>query len=170
MSDDDYKARIKAATEKYYKRIEPKEMRHNEHPEKDVVKEILQWCELNGWSVGVINSSAVYSEKENRYLTTQAAPGTPDILGCTSLGVYCGLEIKAPGKRATMSDDQMLFLIEKIERGAFGGVFDSVDLLESTYLEWLDSSNKKAFLLRSLPRLTLKKQKDDDVNPFEGLD
>lgn len=166
--DDDRKKRVRDAIQKFHEKNEPKEVRKNNAPERDVVREIIQWCEENSWSVCVINSSSVYSEKEDRYLTAQAPAGYPDLSGCTPLGVFAGLEIKAPGRRSTMSDDQMLFLIQKIERGAFAGVFDSVDLLESTYMEWLKSENKKAFLLRNLPRLTLKD--NDDTDPFAGLD
>jgi hypothetical protein len=162
MVDDDYKKRIESAVGKYLKKHEPRVSRKNEAPEREVVKKILQGCEENGWSVSVINSSSVYSEREDRYLTSQAPKGYPDVSGCTSLGVFAALEIKAPGKRSTMSDDQLEFLLAKISRGCFAGVFDSVDLLETTYLEWLKSDNKKSYLMRSLPRLTLREQKNDD--------
>lgn len=165
MSEEsDRKDRVKNAIGKYLTKNEPRVQRRNEHPEKEVVKAILEYGKTKGWDIEVIDAKAVFNEKEGRYLTGQVAPGYPDVSGNNGLGHALYIEAKAPGKRSTVRDDQVTFLLRKIGTNSFAVVVDSTELLEELYNGWLLAENKKAFLLRAMPRVTLREQKNEELN------
>lgn len=141
--------------------------RKNKKPEKEVEKVVMEWLDNHNFSCHVVESKAVYNASAGRYLKGQTVPGCSDIIGCTPDGVSVWIELKAPGRRSTVSDSQREFLHSKIERGCFAVVVDSVDELQHLYANWckhkvrnLKPSAKK-YLYDSLPKKRKNDAKDD---------
>lgn len=134
-----------------------KPRRKNKTPERDVQKLVMSWLKANGFSCNVVESKAVWSQKAGRYLKGQTEAGVSDIFGSTPNGLACFIELKAPGKRATLKEHQRQFLKSKIEVGAFAICTDSVEYLIEA---WLGFEHHKAlgshvdFLLKQLPKST----------------
>lgn len=136
--------------------------RKNSKPEKLVVSECMKWFNEFGFSMTVVESKAVYSASAGRYLSGQAAAGFPDSVGCTPFGVGCFVEFKAKGKVATLRDGQREFLKEKILKGCFACVVDSMTMLQGIYCQWCnlkEQDRKVAYLLSKLP---VKKSRESD--------
>jgi len=152
-----YKERIEAATQKGAKKSLPPKKRStkNASPERDLVKnELIPWFKKNGFSMSVIESKATFSQSSQKYTGSPANPGTPDLIGCDSKGMGCFVEAKAKGRLSTVRELQRIFLLEKINRGAFAIVTDSVARTESLYKGFLerDPVNRKIYLTENLPR------------------
>lgn len=164
---EDYKKRIQSAIEGYHKRNMPKPTgRQNDKPESYVEHRIFDHLNGIGWSIDFYESKAVYSEESGSYQTSKVRPGHSDLAGNTSKGEAVYIEVKAPGKRSTLSDNQREFLIDKIETNCFAICADSIDLVMKNYTDWMLSPNKKTYLLNALP---LPKKKSDDDDPFKNL-
>lgn len=156
--DEARKKSIMDAMTKYYERNNPnKEKRHNTKPEKEVEKEVVLWMKMMGWKYTVIESKAVYSQAMGRYMHSQAKKGHADITGITDCAVGFAVELKAPGKRSTLREDQRIFLVDYISRGGFACVTDSVSHLENLYKKWTVNRDS-SLLLNDLPVI---KAKDD---------
>jgi hypothetical protein len=148
------KESTKKAIDNYYIRQsanKTKAKRKNGSPEKLVEKEVLAWCKQQGWSVDVVESKAVYSASAGRYLSGQTKSGYADVVGSTDQGLSVSIELKSPGRLATVRLAQYEFLKEKIHKNCFAVVVDSAKLLESTYLEFLQSKNRIQLLMSRLP-------------------
>lgn len=106
-------------------------------PEKIVEIWCMDWCARKGWRVCVIESKATFSKKVGRYLRSRAAPvGHSDLVGCTDTGHGVFIELKAPGKLNTLSEEQEKFLLERRACGAFTAVVDSPELLDKLWEEF----------------------------------
>jgi hypothetical protein len=77
--------------------------------------------------------------------------GYADVSGNTYDGLSIYIELKAPGKRSTLRDNQRDFLVKKIKSGCFAGVVDSVSCLETLWNNYNDALDKKKALLDLLP-------------------
>lgn len=156
MDQNEAKARVKAAIERYElrqtKTSEPK--RHNQKPEKEVEKSVLEYMKSLGCKLTVVESKAVFSQSSGRYLSGQTIAGFPDIVGLNSQGLFLGLELKALGRRSTLKNHQRLFLTQIIHSNGFACVTDSVSHLSSLYSKFLLETNlekRQALLLQDLP-------------------
>lgn len=105
----------------------------NQRPEKEVEKEVVAWLKQNGFRCHVVESKGVYNAAAGRYLEGQTVSGFSDIVGACPDGRACFIELKAKGRRSTVSPNQKWFLRDKIEVGSFGCVTDSVEHLEEIY-------------------------------------
>lgn len=99
--------------------------KRNLKPEKQVEKEILAWCNLNGFDMSVIDSKAAYSPRAGMYLkrNRMTSECMPDLVGnYNDVAVF--IELKAPGRRKNLSLEQWMFLKRKIDVGCFACVTD----------------------------------------------
>jgi len=159
-----YKKSVRQAIENFSKKNEPSlTVKRNKRPEKDLVKQILQLAPTLGLNLHCIESKAVFSQKLNRYISQQAQSGYPDLSGNNQIGQALYIEIKAPGKRSSLRALQREFLLKKIDQNCFAACVDSFELLRETYQEWLNAENKKAILVRRLPRAL---DKNETINFF----
>lgn len=120
-------------------------------PEKLVEKDCLDWAKKNSVFLHVVESKAVFSQAAGRYLSGQVESGFPDIVGNNMSGQVMWIELKAKGKRSTLSPVQYLFLTEKIKQGCFAVVVDSADLLHEYYYTWKSSKNPPSYLMSLIP-------------------
>lgn len=131
--------------------------KRNLKPEKQVEKEVLAWCKLNGFDMSVVESKAAFSPAAGKFLkrSRMTSESMPDLVGNYG-SIAAFIELKAPGRRKNLSLEQWMFLKRKIEDGCFACVTDSVlhlsDLIKRVYridrpLEVMD----KEFLLKDLP-------------------
>lgn len=164
MDENEAKKRTLGAIERFLKRQEPREMRHNEAPEREVVKQILNFGKVKKWDLDVVEAKAVWNTEAQRFVSGQVKAGYSDISGNTELGHALYIEAKAPGKRSTLRDDQLEFLLRKIASNCFAVVVDSVSGLETYYNGWLLAEDKKSYLRRALPRTTMREQKNQDLS------
>lgn len=155
------KQNIKNAMASFNKKNDPNKVtRKNNAPEKEAVKLILDWCKSQSWSVTVIEAKAVFNRAANRYMTSQVGTkGFCDIVGNDNEGRAVFIEAKALGKRATVKQHQIDFLKSKIESNCFACVTDSPENLKTQYVSWLQSLDKKSFLISQLPK---KKSRDNE--------
>lgn len=150
----------KDALNKYYENQMPKvkkPRRKNAKPEAELELHIVALFKELKFSMSKVESKAVYSVSAGTYLRGQTAAGMSDYVGCDPSGMGAFVEIKAPGKRATLKPHQRAFLEEKIGKGAFACCVDSTDLLYQTWTEWMhrrsmDHLLARTYLLRALPR------------------
>lgn len=156
--DMDYKSRIRKSIESFSvknnnlpKKTRKKRNKNNEGP---VVLEIKNGLEYIGWSVSIIESKAVFNSDAGRYLHGKTDPGYPDISGNTPNGLAVFIEVKDRGKRTTLKKHQMEFLIEKINTNCFAICADSLEYVKLVYNQWRQCDNKKALLLRELPKIS----------------
>lgn len=134
--------------------------KRNNSPEKEIVKQVLDWLNKNGFHAFVVESKAVFSQSAGTYLQGQTTPGVSDVLGTcpaqtSGRAMYC--EVKAAQRRSTAKPHQIEFLTQTISRGGFGLVTDSVEHLERLYLAWVSSNYDKQILLDDLPRKVLRR-------------
>lgn len=126
---------------------ESKPARKNAKPEKQTEKQVMSWLKSHGFFCHVVEAKAVYNPKAGRYLTGQTVSGMPDVVGVCPQGRAVFIELKAKGKRSTVSKKQYDFLKQVISRGGFGIVCDSVEFLEYAW----EGYNKGFNLERILP-------------------
>ena len=153
---DDPKERIRKAVEKYTVKNDPARIkRKNRSPERDLQLEVIRWMNANGFDVTNVDSAAAYSLTAGSYISSQhAAPGLPDIIGNDSQGRAVYVELKAPGRRASLRANQREFLVRKIKTNCFAIVADSIEYIQRTYEIWIAvlNDNGPYFLLEELPK------------------
>ncbi len=155
-----HKDRIKSAVEKYLTKNDPalqKPKRTNNSPERDLQKEAIKWLNSSGFSVNSIESKAQFSEATGRYTAQTNIDGLPDIIGNDTAGRAIYIEMKAPGRKNTLRDNQRKFLIQKINTNCFAIVADSIEYIKKTYAAYCDMpfipmGNRMEFLLSELPK------------------
>lgn len=155
----DYKKRVKLAVDnwsiKQLKKDSPSLLpkKKNKTPEADFLKKLKKHIEENhGWSLDVIDSKGQFSEDAQRYVYGKTRSGYSDMSGNMLNGLASYLEVKAPGKRSTLREDQMNFLIEKINSNCFAIVTDSIEHFEMILEKFKKAENRKAILLNDLPK------------------
>jgi hypothetical protein len=120
----------------------------------------MSWLRDRKFSVNVIESKAVFSVAAGRYLDGQTISGFSDIAGCDMHGLGVFIELKAKGKRATVRPAQRVFLLDKIEHGAFAVVVDSAACLSHIYRKWKTGIDRKGILKKHLPKQKQTKDKE----------
>lgn len=161
-----YSKRVKKSIESYLIKNTPElrpqrapRINKNDKPEKAFVKQILFYLRSKGWSLDVVDSTAVYSKEAGRYLNSMARVGISDIVGNMPNGRSVYIEAKAPGRRRTIRPDQLEFLIGKIKTNAFAVVSDSIEHFDKIYNEWAaiaGAIERQECLLKDLPALAKK--------------
>ena len=150
----EYKKRVEAAINKWSTKQLPKPKRKpNKNPEGEFVLVLKKHLESQGFSIDVVEAKAVFSEESQRYTNGKTRPGFPDMVGNSPSGISVWIEVKAPGRRNTVRPDQHEFLIGKIATNCFAIVCDSTEYFDRAWNEYRASHNKKALLLRELPKL-----------------
>lgn len=143
--------------------------RKNKKPEKQVEADILKWAKERGLFLHVVEAKAVWSEKRQSYTSSSVAAGFLDIVGnYKHLALY--IELKAPGRKSSLRDNQRRFINNKISQGAFACVVDSVDDLQNLFESWLvtkDLTKRQELLYAHLPKRRAKK--DDNGGLFDDF-
>lgn len=154
----DYKKRVKLAVDnwsiKQLKKDSPSLLtkKKNKTPEADFLKKLKKHIEeTHCWNLDVIDSKGQFSEDAQRYVYGKTRSGYSDMSGNMLNGLAVYIEVKAPGKRSTVREDQRIFLIEKINTNAFAIVTDSIEHFESMLEKFKRAENRKATLLKDLP-------------------
>ena len=161
---------IEDAVKKFSQKQLPSKRRgkKNKKPEQKTVNACMAFFESRGFSMHVVESRAVYSLASSSYLRGQTIPGFSDSAGCTPNGIGSFVEFKAKDRLSTLRPAQREFLKEKILKGCFACVVDSVELLERIYHRWVELApdgldQQIAYLLSCLPR---QKKSEQDSNDF----
>lgn len=169
----DYKARVKAAIEKYTEKqsepatINPEPRRKNKKPEEEVVKACLAWMRAQGFDVGLVEAKSVYSPELGRYLRSQVKAGTSDCFGNSNMGHAVFVEFKAASKRSTLQPHQREFLVRKINTFCFAVCVDSDHMLKEFYTTWLSHRRSSPESARDYLFTCLPKQKvEADEGPL----
>lgn len=134
----------------------------NKNPEELLVKEILQYFNVVGFSLRRYESKAKkisLMKGATIWKSSGLGVGTPDILGICPSGYFAAIECKAPGRRikSALSISQRMFLMDIINHGGFGICTDNVDHMNKLHKEWIElkSINKedsaRKLLKRDLP-------------------
>lgn len=182
-----YKKRVEKSLGNFFEREAKKldrEMsgpkRKNKAPEKQVVKDILEWGKEYGFSLDVVEASTFDRTRVSMVHDTKVVAGFSDIVGCTpKFGFACYIEAKAPKSRARLKEHQRAFLEKKINAGAFACVTDSIEHLHNLYHQWIvlklkvrelsvlrpqsfeqaGAGSSTALLLNDLPKRPVKRNK-----------
>jgi hypothetical protein len=167
----DFRERIKSAIEKYTEKNKAKSAptRSNGSPEKDLEKEVLSFLENNSFHVNVVESKATFNQQQQRFISSSVKSGFADIVGNHYTGIAVFIELKAPGRRSTLRDNQREFLLSKIETGCFAVCIDSVELLEAQWNRFRELIDRKQYIFaQDFLKLALpyKKQYVDDEPLF----
>jgi hypothetical protein len=124
-------------------------------PEKCVEQEVLLWLHASGFIAHVYESKAQWSGAAQRFCRQVLPKGHPDILAWSAEGHPVAIELKAPGRRSTLRDDQRIFLKDLIAHNVFAVVVDNCLDLESCFTRWLEldsPSERQEYLLGLLPK------------------
>ena len=130
--------------------------------EKYVEAQVLAWAFQNGWSLDVLDSKAVKSASGRYVRNSGVKVGTPDLVGCTDLGLAVYLELKKPGKASVCRLEQRQFLERKIDHNCFCLVVDNLETLQKVYLHFVsltDLKERRAYLKALLPKKVLISEK-----------
>lgn len=147
-----YKSAVTRALEGFLERDQRpvKPSKKNSKPEFELTyKPVKRWLYENGFSCDKVESKAVRGA-DGGFYRGMAVAGMSDLVGCDPHGYAVFIELKAPGRRASLKGHQRDFLIEKIKRGAFACCTDSVEHLSETYSHWQKTKSKE-FLMANLP-------------------
>jgi hypothetical protein len=148
-----YKDSVRNAINNHYKRNEIKPARRkNKTPEKDVVREVMEWAGRHEVDLTIVDSRAVFNPITGLYTSRCTSEVFPDLCGnYHSLAVF--IEVKARGRRSTASDQQKQFLARKILQGCYAVVADCPEYIEETIAQFMAMSpfDRKDFLLAELP-------------------
>jgi hypothetical protein len=128
----------------------------NSGKEKTITEPLIRrWAKRIGMDLSVVDTAAVYNPYAKRYLRAQASESLPDLIGnYFSLSVW--IELKSPKLRRSIlqNQQQVDFLIRKINQGCFACVTDSVEHLETIWTNYwkTPSENRIQFLLDDIPK------------------
>lgn len=157
---EDYKARVQRAMENHHKKLlkDSAPKRKNQKPERNVQDACLAWMRGLNWDVQIYEAKATFDPRSNVWRNQAMPSGTCDCMGIDDMAHAVFIEFKAPGRRSSFNSPknykQKRFITEKIQRGAFAVVVDSVEVLQRIYFGWLELKNKEQriqFLLAELP-------------------
>ncbi len=166
-----------SALNRFYQRqareVSRRPKRRNKKPEADLEKVLVPLFSELGLAMHKIESKAVYSASAGRYITGQAEAGMSDYIGNTKYGTAAFIEVKAPGKRATLKVHQREFLLSKILSGCFAVCIDSTTSLVEIYNLWNTRMRMEPMLARNILIMSLpkepKERKDDSENSDLGF-
>lgn len=134
----DQKQRVIKALQEYSERQKPKTKKPRQEREEPVVAAVQEWARLHGIQLRRYESKAIRKVIGGRVVWQNSGLdyGTPDLLGVGE-GYSVAIEVKAPGKRATLRPKQREFLTQQIHGGGFAVVADGVDKLHEWWTEFL---------------------------------
>lgn len=144
--------------------------RRNKSPERNTEKDVLKWGRLNGFHLHVVEASTynpVTRQAESQ--NSKAEAGFPDVVGNTSTGLVCYIELKAKDRRSKLSESQRRFLEQKISQNCFAVVVDSDKRLEQYWKGFCSlksGDQRQAFLYDCLPHQKKKKPRDGFEKSF----
>jgi hypothetical protein len=152
----DYKKRVSNAINKFAKReLKTKAPRKkNANLEGPVVLEIKNDLTKLGFNLNVVEAKAVWNTGAGAYMSGQVSPGFPDLCGNGPDGESVWIEVKAKGKRYTISPAQFHFLLAKIKQNCFAVCSDSSEYVIRVFNEWktMDKVDRQNFLILELPK------------------
>lgn len=170
----DHKERVNSAMNRYIEKQlgkgttrEPS--RKNKTPERDTEKSVLKWGRLNGFHLHVVEASS-YDRVTGRMGQAKAEAGFPDVVGNTSNGLGCYIELKAKDRRSKLSDSQRVFLKNKIAQNCFAVVVDSSEKLQQYWKGFCSlktPTERQHYLIDCLPKQVPNRGRKRDVDPFE---
>lgn len=130
----------------------------NKSPEAQVGKEVDAYLKSIGAYVRTINSGGI--QRNGRWTTSGQGSGISDRVGILRGGRFIAVELKATGKKKTVTDEQADFLREVINRGGVGCVADSVEDVKKALTQ------NEQELLELLKVLTTKKVSPQSLEPL----
>lgn len=122
-------------------------------PEELVVEQLMGWYRLNGFFMKRYESKA--KRIGNVWRQAGLDKGTPDLGGVCPKGYAHWCEVKAPGYRSRVSEEQYAFLCDVIKRGGFGCVADSVDYMIELYDKYIALDlieERRRLLYKAMPK------------------
>ncbi len=130
----------------------------NKAPELAVKNQMLLALKAKGFCPDIVESKSVMfkdSRGVKHFKSAGIKKGFADIIASDPDGIYCAIELKAPGKLKTVRPDQVNFLVRKIQHNCFAVVTDSVEHFFSIYSKWkaLSFTERRPFLLAELNKL-----------------
>ena len=169
----DYKSGVQNAMKKYHsKQLNQGLTRESrgkyKKPEKDTEKQVMAWAKEAGLNLHVIEAST-YNSRTGTFGDAKVQAGFSDLVGNTSHGLACYIELKAKDRRSNLSDSQREFLIEKVEQGCFAVVVDSRDRVERYWKQFCSLKNldeRKSFLMECLPKKRTSRKNERDAPLF----
>ena len=160
-----YKERVMGALKRHHqKQLEQDQppQRKNGKPEKLVEAKVLKWSKANGLMLKVYESKAKFVPGKG-YRGQAVVAGHSDLAGNDAYGHSVFVELKALGKRSTLSGSQRNFLEKKIKSNCFGCVTDRVEHLSALYGDWLRlRTNGELIIAREILMDDLPKQREDN--------
>jgi hypothetical protein len=109
--------------------VDDKKPTRNKSPEAAVKKSIEAYLKLKGGYVRQINSGGTL--RAGKWHSSGQGSGISDLLAWLPNACMIAVEVKAPGKKRTATDEQHKFLREIISRGFNGCIADSVACVEA---------------------------------------
>jgi len=96
-------------------------------PEAAVGKDIDAWCKLNNIFLRTIKSDGTKMQG-GRWRKSAQGSGISDRIGLIApIGRMIGIELKAKGKKRTLTEDQFRFLMNVVDFGGVGVVADCIE-------------------------------------------
>lgn len=136
---------------------EPKKKK-NAKPEQKLKEAFIRILKTKGFDVDIVESKSVMF-KDHRgikhFKSAGVKKGFADLIASDPEGIYCAIELKAPGKLKTVREEQVNFLVRKIQHNCFAMVTDSIDMFFEVYYKWkaLSFPERRPFLLNELKKL-----------------
>lgn len=132
--------------------------KRNSSPEKLVERQIIDHLTNLGFFMFNAEAKAIRTISNTGnvfYRNSGVMPGVSDLLGINPSGKFVAIELKAPGRRSTVSIKQIIFLERIILKGGFAAVIDSVEIFDLTYNTWakLLPIDRPEYLLSLLPEI-----------------
>lgn len=104
-----------------------KTSRKNKKPEEELAKKVIEFLKLKQFVVVRIDAGSPYLAARGYRIQTKTKPGTSDILAVDKVGRFWAIELKAKGRKSTLSDSQHEFIRRVIENNGVGICIDSLD-------------------------------------------
>lgn len=111
--------------------------------EKDIVKAILQYINVvyrkgHVWrnNVGATTFTSPDGNREKKFFVRFAEKGQADIIGYTNEGFFIAIEVKAPGKKRTITEEQEAFLSGVRQAGGLAILADCLEDVISALDKW----------------------------------
>lgn len=105
--------------------IDPPKKRKKKLPEAIVGDKVDAYLKSIGAYIRRINSTGTF--RNGKWTTSQQGTGISDRLGILTCGRAIAVELKAEGKKRTVTESQIKFLIEYAKRGGVACVADCVE-------------------------------------------
>lgn len=105
-----------------------KDKKKKKSPEAAVGRAIDDFLRLKGAYLRRVNSSGTM--RGGKWTTSQQGAGISDRIGIMPDSRFIAVELKSPGKRRTVTEPQLAFLMNIAKRGGIACVADSISCVE----------------------------------------